>query len=145
MRSLMNTQVCLSECIETQQGHRIRIMENKRRMEAFAKRCQPGPSEVNLSVLFTWERERRGGATAPAKAKKSKLFKASGQDQLQMNLAGRGRQGSQGKHGGDPALRSLESQPHMGRGGRGRRFPENGLTVECGGPGCVDMAPHSEG
>ena len=99
-------------------------------MEAFATRCQPGPSEVNLSVLFTWEGERRGGATAPAKAKKSKLYKASGQDQLQMNSARRGQQGSQGKHGSYPALRSLESQPHMGRGAQGRRFPANGLTVE---------------
>ena len=145
MRSLMNTQLCLSECIEIQQWHQILIMEHKWWMEAFAKRCQAGPSEVNLSILFTWERERRGGVTAPAKAKRSKLFEASGQGQLQMNSAGWGCQSSRGNHGSDLALRSLESQPHVGRGGQGRWSPENGLTVEWGGPGCVHTAPHSAG
>lgn len=56
----------------------------------FAKRCQPGPRKVNLSALFTWDREIKGGAAAPAKPKclKSRLLKAAGQNQLQMSSAG---------------------------------------------------------
>lgn len=42
-------------------------MENKPWVEALAERCQPGPGEVTVPASFTWEREAKGGAAAPAK------------------------------------------------------------------------------
>lgn len=42
-------------------------MENKPWVEVLAERCQPGPGEVTVPAVFTWEREAKGGAATHAK------------------------------------------------------------------------------